>query len=190
MEKYELLQKIGRGSFGLIRKIKRKSDGKVCVPFFDYSAVAKILKILVRKEVNYNRMSTEEKKQLVSEVNILRELRHPNIVRYYERFVDRESGCIYLVMEYCGGGDLAQVIRKCSQRCLMTEELILDFFAQLLMALQYCHNPADGKQVILHRDIKPENVLIDDVYQDLKLGDFGLSRILGVEDFACTYVGT
>jgi len=49
---------------------------------------------------------------LVSEVNILREFRHPNIVRYYDRIIDKERTLIYIIMEYCEGGDLAQVIRK------------------------------------------------------------------------------
>jgi NIMA (never in mitosis gene a)-related kinase 2 len=82
MDAYESLEPIGSGSFGVIRKIKRKSDGK----------------ILVRKEIDYRKMSEKEKVQLVSEVNILRELRHPNIVRYYERIVDRENCLIFIIM--------------------------------------------------------------------------------------------
>lgn len=97
MENYQPLEVIGSGSFGIIRKIKRVSDGKV----------------LVRKEIDYRKMSEKEKKQLVTEVNILRELRHPNIVRYYERFVERDNSLIYIVMEYCEGGDLAALIKKC-----------------------------------------------------------------------------
>lgn len=69
MENYEVLGTIGKGSFGNVRKIKRKSDGR----------------ILVWKELNYGKMSEREKTQLVSEVNIIRELRHPHIVRYYDR---------------------------------------------------------------------------------------------------------
>ncbi len=57
------------GSFGSVYKIRRKQDGKV----------------LVWKELNYGKMSEKEKQQLVAEVNILRELKHPNIVRYYDR---------------------------------------------------------------------------------------------------------
>jgi NIMA (never in mitosis gene a)-related kinase len=59
---------------------------------------------LARKEIDYRKMSEREKKQLVSEVNILRELKHPNIVRYFERVVDRTNGLIYIYMEYCEGG--------------------------------------------------------------------------------------
>jgi len=69
MENYEIINNIGKGSFGVVSKVRRKSDGKT----------------LVWKELNYGRMSEKEKQQLVSEVNILRELRHPHIVRYYDR---------------------------------------------------------------------------------------------------------
>ena len=69
MENYEILGTIGKGSFGSVKKIKRVSDGK----------------ILVWKELNYGKMTEREKSQLVSEVNIIRELRHPHIVRYYDR---------------------------------------------------------------------------------------------------------
>lgn len=70
MENYELVNHIGKGSFGVVSKVRRKSDGR----------------LLVWKELNYGRMSEKEKQQLVAEVNILRELRHPNIVRYYDRY--------------------------------------------------------------------------------------------------------
>lgn len=111
---YEPLEVIGSGSFGVIRKIRRRSDGKV----------------LARKEIDYRKMSDKEKKQLVTEVNILRELRHPNIVRYFERSVDRENSLIHIIMEYCEGGDLATVIKRCkndrygfSLRALLVQRL-------------------------------------------------------------------
>ncbi|KAL2919157.1 hypothetical protein HK105_201432 [Polyrhizophydium stewartii] len=90
MENYEALEPVGSGSFGIIRKVRRLHDGKV----------------LARKEIDYHRMSEKEKKQLVAEVNILRELRHPNIVRYYERFVDRQNCLIYIIMA---------VIKRCKK---------------------------------------------------------------------------
>lgn len=96
MENYEKISEIGKGSFGAVSKIKRKADGK----------------ILVWKELNYGRMSDKEKQQLVSEVNILRELKHPNIVRYYDRIIDKEQSKIFIVMEYCEGGDMAGLIKK------------------------------------------------------------------------------
>jgi NIMA (never in mitosis gene a)-related kinase 2 len=57
-------------------------------------------------------MSEKEKQQLVSEVNILRELKHPNITRYYDRVIDKDKAKLYIVMEFCAGGDLAGLIRK------------------------------------------------------------------------------
>ena len=57
-------------------------------------------------------MTEAEKQMLVSEVNLLRELKHQHIVRYYDRIIDRMKTTIYIVMEYCEGGDLSQVISK------------------------------------------------------------------------------
>lgn len=91
MEDYQVLGLIGKGSFGQVSKIKRKSDGRT----------------LVWKELNYGKMSEKEKQQLVSEVNILKELRHPNIVRYYDRIIDRENMKIFIVQEFCEQGDMA-----------------------------------------------------------------------------------
>ena len=51
-------------------------------------------------------MSDKEKQMLVSEVNILRELNHENIVKYYDRIIDKVSAQIYIIMEFCDGGDL------------------------------------------------------------------------------------
>lgn len=65
----------------------------------------------MRKDIHYGRMSSKERQQMVNEVNILNRLRHPNIVRYHERHLDREARIIYIVMEFCSGGDLAAIIR-------------------------------------------------------------------------------
>ena len=64
------------------------------------------------KELNYGQMTETEKQMLVSEVNLLRELRHSNIVRYYDRIIDRSKATIYIVMEHCEKGDLSHVISK------------------------------------------------------------------------------
>jgi NIMA (never in mitosis gene a)-related kinase len=102
-------------------------------------------------------MSEKEKLQLVAEVNILRELRHPNIVRYYERFVDRVNCLIYIIMEYCEGGDLAAVIKRCKKELrFIPEDIVWNLLGQLILALQECHK-SDVHPTILHRDIKPEN---------------------------------
>ena len=144
MENYEKIGDIGKGSFGAVAKIKRKSDGRT----------------LVWKELNYGRMSEKEKQLLVTEVNILRELKHPNIVRYYDRIIDKESSRIYIVMEYCEQGDMAQLIKRCKkQKENVPEEMAWKILAQMTLGLFECHRRKDGK--ILHRDLKPGNVFID-----------------------------
>lgn len=76
-----MIAHIGKGSFGVVTKVRRKNDNKN----------------LVWKELNYGKMSEREKKQLVFEVNILRELKHPNIVRYYDRIIDKKLQKIYII---------------------------------------------------------------------------------------------
>lgn len=58
-------------------------------------------------------MAEAEKQMLVSEVNLLRELKHPNIVRYYDRIIDRTNTTLYIVMEHCEGGDLSGLLTRC-----------------------------------------------------------------------------
>ena len=165
MDDYEVLELIGKGNFGSISKILRKSDNK----------------ILVWKELDYGLMSEKEKQNIVSEVNILKELHHPNIVQYYDRIIDKQNQKIYIIMEYCEGGDIGKIIKKLkTTQEHFPEELIWKFFIQVLQALKFCHNYKEGKSKILHRDIKPSNVFLDG-QNNAKLGDFGLSRILSEE---------
>ncbi|XP_029449118.1 serine/threonine-protein kinase Nek2 isoform X2 [Rhinatrema bivittatum] len=136
-------------------------------------------------------MTETEKQMLVSEVNLLRELKHPNIVRYYDRIIDRTNTTLYIVMEYCEGGDLASLIAKYTKdRQYLDEDFILRVFAQLVSALKDCHRRSDGSRTVLHRDLKPANIFLD-AKQNVKLGDFGLARILHHDtSFAKTFVGT
>uniref|UniRef100_A0A8C2FYE1 Serine/threonine-protein kinase Nek2 n=1 Tax=Cyprinus carpio TaxID=7962 RepID=A0A8C2FYE1_CYPCA len=174
-EDYEVMLTIGCGSYGKCQKIRRKSDGK----------------ILVWKVLDYGTMAEAEKQMLVSEVNLLRELKHPNIVRYYDRIIDRTNTTLYIVMEYCEGGDLASLINRCiKDRRYLEEEFILRVMAQLSLALKECHGRSNGSSTVLHRDLKPANIFLD-VKQNVKLGDFGLARILNHDtSFAKTFVGT
>ena len=117
-----------------------------------------------------------------------------NIVRYYERYVDRQKYRLHIIMEYCHNGDLAAQIQRCRRKnTLIREDTIWSYLAQIAQALSDCHAELDAKgrqkQVILHRDIKPENVFLD---KDgiLKLGDFGLSKAMANAAFTNTYVGT
>ncbi|MCJ1416377.1 G2-specific serine/threonine protein kinase [Xylographa parallela] len=196
-EKYEVLEKIGHGSFGIIHKVRRISDKKE----------------MCRKEISYIRMSHKEREQLQAEFSILHSLRHPNIVGYYHREHLKTSQELHIYMEYCNGGDLSQVIKSLVARNqLAEEEYVWSIFAQLVTALYRCHYGTDPPEVgknfmgpdtnikppglrlknqvmILHRDLKPENVFLG-ADNSVKLGDFGLSKLMQSHDFASTYVGT
>lgn len=66
---------------------------------------------MVWKKINYGIMKERERKQLINEVNILRELKHENIVRYCDKIVDKKNTTIFIIMEYCAGGDLSKLIQ-------------------------------------------------------------------------------
>lgn len=81
-------------------------------------------------------------------------------------------------MEYCVNGDMAQLIKKCKvDKDFVHEDVIWKIFMQILLALRECHYKGLPGQKILHRDIKPSNVFFDSS-NNVKLGDFGLSRII------------
>ncbi len=92
-------------------------------------------------------------------------------------------------MEYCEGGDMGQLIKKCKRdKDYIAEDVIWKIFMQIALALNECHHRPEGK--VLHRDLKPGNIFLDGS-NNVKLGDFGLSRVLSTEsDYASTHVGT
>jgi NIMA (never in mitosis gene a)-related kinase len=146
---------------------------------------------MVWKAVNYGLMSEKQRQQLISEVNILRELRHENIVRYHDKVLDKRNTTLYIIMEYCAGGDLGQVIRRSrDQGESLSEERIWAVLMQIVLALFECHRRKDKKVIILHRDLKPSNIFLDDK-QNIKLGDFGFAKSIdSTTEYAQTNLGT
>ncbi|XP_029415410.1 serine/threonine-protein kinase Nek1 isoform X2 [Nannospalax galili] len=166
MEKYVRLQKIGEGSFGKAVLVKSAEDGRQ----------------YVIKEINISRMSNKEREESRREVAVLANMKHPNIVQYRESF--EENGSLYIVMDYCEGGDLFKRINA-QKGILFQEDQILDWFVQICLALKHVHD-----RKILHRDIKSQNIFLtkDGTVQ---LGDFGIARVLNsTVELARTCIGT
>ncbi|XP_069797738.1 serine/threonine-protein kinase Nek1 isoform X13 [Narcine bancroftii] len=166
MNKYTKVNKIGEGSFGKAILVTSKEDGRQ----------------YVIKEINISRMSNKEREESRREVAVLANMKHPNIVQYQESF--EESGCLYIVMDYCEGGDLFKRINA-QKGILFSEEQILDWFVQICLALKHVHD-----RKILHRDIKSQNIFLtkDGTVQ---LGDFGIARVLNsTVELARTCIGT
>ncbi|XP_053514421.1 serine/threonine-protein kinase Nek1 isoform X5 [Artibeus jamaicensis] len=166
MEKYVRLQKIGEGSFGKAILVRSTEDGRQ----------------YVIKEINISRMSNKEREESRREVAVLANMKHPNIVQYRESF--EENGSLYIVMDYCEGGDLFKRINA-QKGILFPEDQILDWFVQISLALKHVHD-----RKILHRDIKSQNIFLT---KDgtIQLGDFGIARVLNsTVELARTCIGT
>uniref|UniRef100_A0A8C8S6W1 non-specific serine/threonine protein kinase n=1 Tax=Pelusios castaneus TaxID=367368 RepID=A0A8C8S6W1_9SAUR len=166
MEKYIKVQKIGEGSFGKAILVKAKENNRQ----------------YVIKEINICKMSNKEREESRREVAVLANMKHPNIVLYRESF--EENGCLYIVMDYCEGGDLFRRINA-QKGILFSEDQIMDWFVQICLALKHVHD-----RKILHRDIKSQNIFLT---KDgtIQLGDFGIARVLNsTVELARTCIGT
>ncbi|XP_047017451.2 serine/threonine-protein kinase Nek8 isoform X2 [Ictalurus punctatus] len=166
MEKYEKIKVVGRGAFGIVHLCRRRTDGA----------------LVILKEIPVEQMTRDERLAAQNECQVLKLLNHPNIIEYYENFL--EDKALMIAMEYAPGGTLADYIQK---RCnsLLDEDTILHFFVQILLALYHVHN-----KLILHRDLKTQNILLDKHQMIVKIGDFGISKILVSKSKAYTVVGT
>ncbi|XP_009706591.1 PREDICTED: serine/threonine-protein kinase Nek5, partial [Cariama cristata] len=167
MDKYEIIKKIGEGSFGKIFLAKGKVDNEQCVI----------------KEINLTKMPVKEKEASQKEVVLLAKMKHANIVTFYASL--QEKNKLYIVMEYCDGGDLMKRINM-QHGVLFDEDQILSWFVQISLGLKYIHD-----KKILHRDVKAQNIFLSNNGKVAKLGDFGIARQLNsTMEFAHTCVGT
>ena len=153
-KKYEYKCLIGSGAFGKVRLYVDR-DSKT----FQYAIKT------IKKNI-FNKHSIESIKR---EIDILRSLDHPNIVKYFETYEDEYY--LHIVMEYIAGDNLFRVLTD-QKRFKFTERAISKIMTCLLKAVLFLHHNG-----IIHRDIKPENIVFVEPnnFNALKLIDFGLS---------------
>nr|XP_023896360.1 serine/threonine protein kinase OSK1-like [Quercus suber]XP_023915700.1 serine/threonine protein kinase OSK1-like [Quercus suber] len=151
-EKYKLGKIISRGAFGKVR---------IATDIQTTCEVA--VKILVRETMVKKKME----ERVYREIEILRSLRHPHIIRLYE-VIDTPKE-IYFVMEYAKKGDLLEYILDMGK---LQEEEARKIFQQIISGVEYCH-----ENYVVHRDLKPDNLLLDSE-RNVKITDFGLSNIM------------
>ncbi|KAG2435593.1 hypothetical protein HYH02_011885 [Chlamydomonas schloesseri] len=129
-------------------------------------------------------MDEKARADTLTEAKVLAQFNHVNIVHYYECVL--ENGVLNIVMEYANGGDLAAAIqRRQAEKKPFSEDEIMFWFVQIVLALYHVH----GRNV-LHRDLKSQNIFIAEGNL-LKLGDFGIARVLNSDtELARTVIGS
>lgn len=150
---YEVKEIIGEGAYGCVRRVVHKVMG-----------VERAMKTIMKTFVKLS-----EVKNMLLEVDILRKLDHPNIIKISE--VIQDSRCYHVVTELCTGGEIFDKIADLEK---FKEKQAARYMYQILSAVSYCHN-----HNVLHRDLKPENLLLVDNSKtsNIKIIDFGISRL-------------
>ena len=164
---YVIKERLGIGSFGVVYKVLKKSNNN----------------IYVIKQIPLLGLTAQQINDVKLEARILSSVRSPYIVKYYESFED--NNYLNIVMEYCDGGDLCEFINKNKKtKYLLKEDLIWRIFIKITIGLATLH-----KSKILHRDLKTLNIFLTRNL-DIKIGDFGVAKILTKTGFAKTVIGT
>lgn len=148
---YESISIIGRGAFGEVHVCKEKKTGSIV-------AIKKIKKkvLIIKNQIIHVR----------NEQLLMSNVKSPWIVDLKASF--QEDDYLYLVMEFCPGGDLMNLL---IEKDVLTEEEAKFYLAELILSIEAIH-----KLDCIHRDIKPDNILID-INGHIKLSDFGLAKI-------------
>lgn len=173
-DEYEVQRPIGSGSFGQVFLVLHKAEQR------EY----------VMKSIELKSVSEEGREATESEVQLLSNLKHPNIVAYRDSFVDRR-GHLCILMEWCEHGDISAYLQEAKRvHKYPDEHRLTEWFIQITLALHALHH-----RKILHRDLKTPNIFLTGSKTEgafaLKLGDFGIAKALNsTGELAKTQIGT
>jgi len=154
---FQILTKLGEGSFSSVWKVKRISDGQ------EYAM----------KKVKMASLSEKEKQNALNEVRILASIKNPFIVGYKEAFFEDNSMTLCVVMEYAGGGDVYnKILQHQKANIYFKEQDIWRYAIQMIIGLKVLHD-----MKILHRDLKCANIFLSSDGKEAKLGDLNVSKV-------------
>ncbi|XP_052797004.1 serine/threonine-protein kinase ULK3-like isoform X5 [Mya arenaria] len=149
---YVFVEKLGCGTYATVYKAYKKTG------YREVAAVKCVLKS------SLNKSSTEN---LLTEIALLKKLKHDNIVLLKD--FQWDDIYIYLIMEYCSGGDLSQFIRS---KRLLPERIVRKFLRHIVSAMQFLR-----EHKVAHMDLKPQNILCTSASDPvLKIADFGFAK--------------
>ena len=169
MENFEILEKLGKGAFSVVYKVRRNIDNQ----------------IYALKKVQITNLSEKQKTNSLNEIRVLASIKSKYIVNYKEAFLDTKDSTLCLVMEYADRGDLSKRIEEEKKRNrYFNERDIWRIFIQLVKGLKSLHDLN-----IIHRDIKSSNIFL---FSDgtAKLGDLNVCKILSEDTLGKTQAGT
>lgn len=154
---YTTIVTLGQGTYGKVIKVRHIENKQI-----------RAMKIISKLDKNNK---VKKKASYINEIEILKNIDHPNIIKIFEYFETDKK--LYIICEYCKGGQLFDSLMQAN---FLTESKIRYVMRQILSAVRFCHSRG-----IVHRDLKPENILIDrDITKnpnsfEVKLIDFGTS---------------
>lgn len=176
----------GRASIGDYIVTSKLGSGSFAVVYKGYHKTSKLPVAI--KALSLHKLNGKLLSNLEMEIAIMRQIDHPNIVKLYE--IKKTDKHMYLVLEYCAGGDLQHHMRRQPQQSgghLLTENVARHFLRELAKGMQclWQHN-------LIHRDLKPQNLLLveDSPTSVLKIADFGFARHLATASMAETLCGS